>query len=139
MNRCRRILKIRRKTKRIWPEKLFGHFLADYIPDLEKLGLHSSPKKKAAAQVKFDAGFEILDNRTVVPNFHEVTVKAPDMAKFARPGQFAILMANADSERSPFTIIDWNAEEGWVKFILEEVGRSSAEVGSLKKATDSPL
>lgn len=121
------------EDKKNLPEKLFGHFLADYIPDLEKLGLHSSPKKKAAAQVKFDAGFEILDNRTVVPNFHEVTVKAPDMAKFARPGQFAILMANADSERSPFTIIDWNAEEGWVKFILEEVGRSSAEVGSLKK------
>lgn len=42
-------------------------------------------------------------------------------------------MANSDSERSPFTLIDWNAEEGWVKFIIEEVGRSSAEIGALQK------
>lgn len=69
----------------------------------------------------------------LVPNFHELTVKAPEAAKFAKPGQFAILMANSNSERSPFTLIDWNADEGWVKFIIEEVGRSSAEIASLQK------
>ena len=87
----------------------------------------------SGVNASFGEGFEILESRTIVPNFHELTIKAPEMARFARPGQFAVLMANADSERSPFTIIDWNAEEGWVKFILEEVGRSSAEIGALKK------
>ncbi|MFR6033937.1 MAG: hypothetical protein ACLUKN_12640 [Bacilli bacterium] len=33
----------------------------------------------------------------------------------------------------PFTIIDWNAEEGWIEFIVEEVGRSSSELGALNK------
>ncbi len=121
------------EDKRNMPERFLGHFLADFVPDLEMLGLRASPHKKAAKMADFDAGFEILEKRSVAPNFHEVTVKAPDMAKFVQPGQFAILMANADSERSPFTIIDWDAEAGWVKFILEEVGRSSAEIGALKK------
>jgi len=114
------------------PAKMLGHFLADFVPDLRKFGLPVSPPKEAAESANGD-GYEVLESRTIVPNFHELTIKAPDMARHARAGQFAVLMANADSERSPFTIIDWNAEEGWVKFILEEVGRSSAEIGALKK------
>ncbi len=114
------------------PEMAFGHFIADYVPDLRKFGMRVSAKK-ASNKLSENEGFEVLDIRTPVPNFHELTICAPEMAKFARAGQFAVLMANKDSERSPFTIIDWNAEEGWVKFILEEVGRSSAELGSLKK------
>ncbi len=121
-----------RLDKKNMPEKMYGHFLADYVPDLRKFGMRVSPKKSEARKSS-NTGFEILENRTLVPNFHEVTILAPDMAKFARPGQFAVLMGNTDSERSPFTIIDWDAKEGWVKFILEEVGRSSAEIGALKK------
>lgn len=120
------------EDKKYLPTQMLGHFLADYIPDLQKFGMPISPKKEKV-NASFGEGFEILESRTIVPNFHELTIKAPEMARFARPGQFAVLMANADSERSPFTIIDWNAEEGWVKFILEEVGRSSAEIGALKK------
>lgn len=119
--------------KRNLPEVCLGHYLADYAPDLELLGLSPSPAKSVSKKSAKDGGFEILETRTIVPNFHEITIKAPEMAKYAKAGQFAILMANSDSERSPFTIVDWNAEEGWVKFIIEEVGRSSAEIGSLKK------
>ena len=120
-----------RSDKRNLPEKAFGHFLADYVPDLELLGLKKSPEKTAECKQKEECGFEILENIELAPNFHSLKIKAPDMAKYARAGHFAILMANADSERSPFTIADWNAEEGWVKFIIEEVGRSSAEIGAL--------
>ena len=42
-------------------------------------------------------------------------------------------MANQNSERSPFTIVDWNEKEGWVQFVIEEVGRSSSELARLKK------
>lgn len=120
-----------RSDKRNLPEMAFGHFLADYVPDLELLGLKKSPEKTAESKAKEEDGFEILENIELAPNFHSLKIKAPDMAKYARAGHFAILMANADSERSPFTIADWNAEEGWVKFIIEEVGRSSAEIGAL--------
>ena len=76
--------------------------------------------------------FSAMVSQTLVPNFHALKVKAPDIARHAKAGQFAIIMAYRNSERSPFTLIDWNAEEGWVKFIIEEVGRSSAEIGALK-------
>ncbi len=115
------------------PARFMGHYLADYAPDLEKLGLPFSPKVCALNAEKEKGDFEILENKMLVPNFHELKVYAPEVAKFAKAGQFAILMANSHSERSPFTIIDWNASEGWVKFIIEEVGRSSAEIGALKK------
>ncbi len=115
------------------PKRILGHFLADYVPDLALLGLPNSARWHENEAKKNSEGFEILENKMLAPNFNEITVKAPEAAKFAKVGQFAILMANADSERSPFTIIDWNAEEGWIKFIIEQVGRSSAEIGALKK------
>ena len=43
---------------------------------------------------------------------YENAIANNSAAKFAKPGQFAILMANSNSERSPFTLIDWNADEG---------------------------
>lgn len=113
------------------PSYFLGHNLADYVPDLEKLGKKPSASKKSWKPAEGE-GFEILENKTLVPNFHALKVKAPDIARHAKAGQFAIIMAYRNSERSPFTLIDWNAEEGWVKFIIEEVGRSSAEIGALK-------
>jgi len=121
------------EDKSALPNRFLGHFFADYAPDLQMLGLKKSDERLAADAAKNSDGFEILENKMLVPNFHELTVKAPEAAKFAKPGQFAILMANSNSERSPFTLIDWNADEGWVKFIIEEVGRSSAEIASLQK------
>ena len=115
------------------PARFMGHYLADYAPDLAQLGLPFSPNELGNAGDKDAGSYEIIENKTLVPNFHELKVRAPEVAKFAKPGQFAILMANSRSERSPFTIIDWNADEGWVKFIIEEVGRSSAEIASLSK------
>ncbi len=115
------------------PSRFMGHYLADYAPDLAQLGLPFSPGERENAGGDDAGSYEILGNKTLAPNFHELTVLAPEVAKFAKPGQFAILMANPHSERSPFTIIDWNAAEGWVKFIIEEVGRSSAEIASLSK------
>lgn len=110
-----------------------GHFWADFAPDLELLGLSHSPEFYKMRDSAKGSEFEILENNVLAPNFHELKVKAPKIAKHAKPGQFAVLMAKHNSERSPFTLIDWNAEEGWVKFIIEEVGRSSAEIGALKK------
>lgn len=118
------------KTK--LPNFDMGHFWADFAPDLELLGLSHSPEFQNKREAFKGSEFEILENNTLAPNFHELKVRAPKIAKHAKPGQFAALMANHNSERSPFTLIDWNADEGWVKFIIEEVGRSSAEIGALK-------
>ena len=110
------------------PSRFCGHLLADLVPDLKAFGLPTTPACESELQGKF----KIVEKKMLVPNFHAIKIHAPDMAKYAKPGQFAILMASVKSERSPFTIIDWNAEEGWVQFVIEELGRSSAELGALK-------
>lgn len=107
----------------------WGHLVADMVPDMAVLGLE---KTEVAAEKK-TAGYEIVEKTLLAPNFHAIKIKAPEMAKYAKAGQFAILMANENSERSPFTIVDWNAKEGWVQFVLEEVGRSSSELARLKQ------
>lgn len=118
-----------KSAKSALPKAYMGHLMADLVEDMKAFGLPSTPKNEVAKQT---AGFEVLENKLLAPNFHALKIKAPNMAKYAKAGQFAILMANEKSERSPFTICDWNAEEGWVQFVLEEVGRSSAELGRLK-------
>ncbi len=111
------------------PKAYMGHLIADMVEDMKAFGL---PFTKVEEPVSAKGNFEVLENKLLAPNFHALKIKAPDMAKYAKAGQFAILMANEKSERSPFTICDSNAQEGWVQFVLEEVGRSSSELGRLK-------
>jgi len=118
----------RKYTHDLLPRYYYGHSLVDIVPDLSLLGFKT---EESQAEV-VSSEYEILENKILAPNFHALKIKAPEIAKHAKAGQFAILMATKKSERSPFTIIDCDKEEGSVRFIIEEVGRSSAELGALK-------
>jgi len=113
------------------PRYFFGHALVEVAPDLKLLGF-----ERAAETLVCNCnseGYEIVEKRLLAPNFHSIKIHAPAMARYAKPGHFAILMAHKHSERSPFTISDWDAEAGWIEFVIEEFGRSSAELGALKQ------
>lgn len=118
-----------KEGKSALPARFYGHLIADLVPDMKAFGLPVTSMSEEVSQ----GSYKIIEKEMLVPNFHSVKIHAPDMAKYAKPGQFAILMASMKSERSPFTIIDWNAQEGWVQFVIEEVGRSSSEIGAMKK------
>jgi NAD(P)H-flavin reductase len=64
---------------------------------------------------------------------HLLRIHAPQVAAYAKPGQFVILMAKETSERTPFTLADWDAKAGSITLIIEEVGRSSRELISLSQ------
>jgi NAD(P)H-flavin reductase len=106
-----------------------GHLLADILPSLEAFDLPATPK--TAVTEPTGAGFTITEKKEIAPNMHFFKVVAPQVAKFAQPGQFVILMAKETSERSPFTLVDWDAEVGTISLVIEEVGRSSRELASL--------
>jgi len=72
--------------------------------------------------------FKIIEKREVVPNFHELVIEAPNIAKKARPGQFVILMADEKSERVPYTLIDWEPDRGTITLVVQEVGQSSRKL-----------
>lgn len=106
-----------------------GHFLADWVPALDAFDLPSTP---ASAQPEPAGAFAIRRKEEIAPNFHLFEVEAPGIARHARPGQFIMVMARETSERSPFTLTDWDPEAGTIIFIIEETGRSSRELCSLR-------
>lgn len=111
------------------PPRFRGHLFADLVPALAACGLPTSPPKTTPAAA---AGFPVLDRTEIAPNFHRVVLKAPTIARHAKPGQFVILMVKETSERTPFTLVDWDAEKGTITLIAEELGRSSREIAELK-------
>ena len=72
--------------------------------------------------------FEIVSKREVAPNVHETVIRAPAIAKKARPGQFVILMVDEKSERVPYTLCDWDRAAGTVTLVVQEVGQSSRKL-----------
>jgi glutamate synthase (NADPH/NADH) small chain len=55
----------------------------------------------------------------------EFKVRAPLVARAARPGQFVRVLAWGDGELIPLTLADWDAEEGTIDLVIQGVGTSS--------------
>ncbi|MBQ4051944.1 MAG: sulfide/dihydroorotate dehydrogenase-like FAD/NAD-binding protein [Oscillospiraceae bacterium] len=75
--------------------------------------------------------FTILKKEALNPTVTKMVVAAPLIAKKAEPGQFIIFRANADSERVPLTIADFDREAGTVTIIFQIVGGSTIELNAL--------
>lgn len=56
---------------------------------------------------------------------------APRVAKFAKPGQFVIVINDKKGERIPLTICDYDRKEGWVKVVVQVVGASTKHMSEL--------
>lgn len=59
-------------------------------------------------------------------------IEAPRIAKKAQPGQFVIIRINETGERIPLTIADFSRETGSITLIVQEVGKSTMEMGQLE-------
>jgi ferredoxin--NADP+ reductase len=53
-------------------------------------------------------------------------IKAPLIAKKAKPGQFVILRAHEKGERIPLTMADTDPEKGTITIIYQVVGKTTA-------------
>ncbi|MEK9138730.1 MAG: sulfide/dihydroorotate dehydrogenase-like FAD/NAD-binding protein, partial [Bacteroidota bacterium] len=113
------------------PTRFRGHYITDTVVELERLGLPVTVREPTTDVTT--EGFLVLEKEEIVPNFYLLEIEAPQVARFARPGQFVIVMVNETSERVPFTLADWDEETSVITLIVEEVGRSSREVAMLKK------
>ena len=58
-------------------------------------------------------------------------VEAPLVARKAEPGQFIILRADAEGERIPLTVADYDREAGWVTIIFQVVGAATETLNHL--------
>ncbi len=75
---------------------------------------------------------EIISMREIVPNVHEMVLHAPEVAAKAKPGQFAVVIADEEGERIPMSLADWDAEKGTVSIYFLEVGVSTMKLGRKK-------
>lgn len=75
--------------------------------------------------------FEILEKKSLNPTVTLMRINAPMIAKKAEPGQFIILRTDADGERIPLTIADFDRENGSVTIIFQIVGATTEKLNHL--------
>ncbi|RME20810.1 MAG: sulfide/dihydroorotate dehydrogenase-like FAD/NAD-binding protein [Deltaproteobacteria bacterium] len=71
---------------------------------------------------------EVLENRKLSDKVNQYVVYAPEIAKRRKAGQFIIIRVNEAGERIPLTIADADPEAGTITLVVQEVGKSTAEL-----------
>ena len=80
--------------------------------------------------------YKILEAKELTSSIYYMVVEAKRVAKACKPGQFVIVRTDAESERIPLTICDYDAEKGTVTIVFQVVG-AGTEIMSRLKAGDS--
>jgi ferredoxin--NADP+ reductase len=75
--------------------------------------------------------FEIVSRKRLVPGIVSITVRAPDIARAHRAGQFVILRIDEPGERIPLTVADKDAGLGTITLIFQEVGRTTYQLARM--------
>ncbi len=75
--------------------------------------------------------YKIVEREDLAPKIKLFKVEAPEIALKARPGQFIILRIDEVGERIPLTIADFDANQGTITIIFQEVGRTTDLLGEM--------
>ena len=75
--------------------------------------------------------FEILKRQELNPTVTLLEIAAPMVARKAEPGQFIILRTDAEGERIPLTIADYDRVRGTVTIIFQVVGATTEKLNHL--------
>jgi ferredoxin--NADP+ reductase len=74
----------------------------------------------------------ILEIEEIAPAFKSYIVHDPVIARRHRAGQFVIVLLHEQSERIPLTIADSDAVRGTIRLVVQEVGKTTMEMGTLE-------
>lgn len=77
--------------------------------------------------------YQILKKRRLSSNVVLLVIDAPYVAKKAEPGQFVILRVDAEGERIPLTISEYDREKGTITIVVQEVGATTIKLGQLEE------
>ena len=72
--------------------------------------------------------YRIVQKKSLNPTVTLMEIEAPLVAKKAEPGQFIILRVDAEGERIPLTIADFDREKGTVTIIFQIVGSTTEKL-----------
>jgi len=76
--------------------------------------------------------YRIVEKQVLTPVSKLYVVEAPDVARKAQPGQFIILRVDVQGERIPLTIADYDREAGTITIVVQEVGKTTKQLGTLE-------
>ena len=76
---------------------------------------------------------KILVKKVLNPTVTLMTVDAPLVARKAEPGQFIILRVDAQGERIPLTVADFDRINGTITIIFQVVGASTEKLNHLNQ------
>jgi ferredoxin--NADP+ reductase len=74
---------------------------------------------------------EIVNKKELATGIKLFDIYAPNIAKKCLPGNFIILMVHERGERIPLTINNWDREKGTIRIIVQEIGKTTKELGKM--------
>jgi len=74
----------------------------------------------------------ILEIEEIAPAFKSYIIHDPVIARRHRAGQFVMVLLHEESERIPLTIADSDAVRGTIRLVVQEVGKTTMEMGTLR-------
>ena len=77
--------------------------------------------------------YTIVKKESLNPTVTRMVIDAPLIAKKAEPGQFVILRVDAEGERIPLTVADFDREAGTVTIIFQIVGATTEKLNHLNE------
>ena len=77
--------------------------------------------------------YRIITKKVLNPQIFLMEIDAPLIAKKAEPGQFVILRVDAEGERIPLTVADFDREAGTVTIIFQIVGATTEKLNHLNE------
>ena len=75
---------------------------------------------------------ELLKIEEIAPQFKRYLVSAARVARKHRAGQFVVVLLHDHGERIPLTIADADPEAGTITLVVQEVGKTTMEMGTMK-------
>lgn len=76
--------------------------------------------------------YKIVKKEMLNPTVFLMEVEAPLVARKAEPGQFIILRIDEFGERVPFTVADFDRENGTITIIVQIVGKTTKDLAQLE-------
>lgn len=76
--------------------------------------------------------YKIIRKKKLAANIFHFEVKAPEIAKRRKPGQFVMIRLNEEGERIPLTIVEADSKEGNISLIFQAVGKTTEEMAEME-------
>ena len=80
--------------------------------------------------------YRILEREILADNVVRMEIDAPHIANKVQSGQFVIIRVHETGERFPLTVAGKDKEKGTITIIFAAIGKSTCELGELKKGDD---